>query len=96
MARERMVTRTVMVSEVTVMTVNTETAEVVNVVYEIGGGITDTNALLKAVKKAHESNTLKCVAVMGVNVKEVLYGMPEAEFISRAKILPPRGKEVQE
>ena len=96
MARERMVTRTVMIVEVEVMTVNTLTAEVKNLIVEIPGGITEEKSILKAVKKAHETSHLKCVAVVRSNIKEQLYGMPESEFIRLAKILPPRSKKDEE
>lgn len=91
MARERMVTRTVELTVAEVMTLNTDTAEVRIIPYEIGGGLTDPEAILKAVKKIYESATVKCVAVKNVSVKEILYGMTEQEFIAHAKVLPPRG-----
>lgn len=90
MARERMVTRTVELTIAEVMTLDTTTAEVRVIPYEIGGGLTDPAAILKAVKKLHETDTFKCVAVQNVSVKEILYGMTEQEFIAHAKILPPR------
>ena len=90
MARERMVTRTVELSIVKVMCLNTTTAQVETVSYEIGG-LTDEKAILKAVKKLHETDTHKCVAIQSVEQKEILYGMPESEFIAHATILPPRG-----
>ena len=96
MARERMVTRTVMIVEVEVMTVNTLTAEVKNLIVEIPGGITDEKSILKAVKKSYETSCLKCVTVVRSTVKEQLYGMPESEFIRLAKILPPRSKKDEE
>lgn len=96
MARERMVTRTVMIVEVEVMTVNTLTAEVKNLIVEIPGGITEEKSILKAVKKSHETSHLKCVAVVRSSIKEQLYGMPESEFIRLAKILPPRSKKDEE
>ena len=93
MARERMVTRTVELSIATVMCLNTTTAQVETVAYEIGGGLTDEKAILKAVKKLHETDTHKCVAIQSVEQKEILYGMPESEFIAHATILPPRGSK---
>ena len=91
MARERMVTRTVELTVASVMCLNTATAQVETVAYEIGGGLTDEKAILKAVKKQHETDTHKCVSVVSVTVNEILYGMPESEFIKHAKVLPPRG-----
>lgn len=94
MARERMVTRTVELSVCEVMCMNTITAEVAIKTYEIGGGLTDSKALLKAVKKLYETDTFKCVAISKVTQKEILYGMPESRFIELAKVLPPRsGKD---
>ena len=85
-----MVTRTVELTIAEVMTLDTTTAEVRIIPYEIGGGLTDNAAILKAVKKLHETDTFKCVAVQSVSVKEILYGMTEQEFIAHAKVLPPR------
>lgn len=95
MARERMVTRTVELTIVTVMCLNTATAQVESVAYEIGGGFTDENAILKAVKKLHETDTHKCVAIQSVEQKAILYGMPESVFIANATVLPPRGTKVE-
>lgn len=96
MARERMVTRTVELTIAEVMTLDTTTAEVRIIPYEIGGGLTDPAAILKAVKKLYETESFKCVAVQSVAVKEILYGMTEAEFIANAKILPPRSGNVND
>ena len=96
MARERMVTRTVELSICDVMCLDTVTAEVSVKSYEIGGGITDERALLKAVKKLHETDTFKCVSISKVTPKEILYGMPESRFIELATVLPPRGTKVTE
>ena len=91
MARERMVTRTVELSVCEVMCMNTTTAEVEIRTFEIGGGLSDEKALLKTIKKLHETDTFKCVAISKVTAKEILYGMPESRFIELATILPPRG-----
>lgn len=95
MARERMVTRTVNVSKVEVLCMDTEKAEVVVKVYDIGGGLTDENLILKAIKKQHETDTFKCVKVSSVEQYEVLYGMPESKFIELASILPNRGTKAE-
>lgn len=90
MARERMVTRTVILTVAEVMTVNTTTAEVQITTFEIGGGLSADKDILKAVKKAHETDDLKIVKLNEVTTREVLYGMPESDFIRLAKVLPPR------
>ena len=97
MARERMVTRTVMVTVAEVMCLNVTNAEVQIIKYEMSGTYADTNALLKALKKVYETEEHKLVAVQEVDEKEVLYGMKEVDFIKLATILPPRSsKEVEE
>ena len=96
MARVRMVTRTVNVAEVEVMMLNINTQKVSTLVAEVGGGITEEKALMKAVKKMHEDASNKCVAITSVKQKEILYGMPEADFIRLAKVLPPRSKSDEE
>lgn len=94
MARERMVTRTVEVSVCEVMCMDVVKAEVIMRTFEIGGGITEEKALLKAIQKANDTATFKCVTITNTTTKEILYGMPESEFIKMAKILPPRGAKV--
>lgn len=92
MARERMVTRTVELTIAEVMTLDTTTAKVETIAFEVGGGLTDEKAVLKAVKKLHETDTFKCVAVQSISTKEILYGMSEIDFIKHANVLPPRSK----
>ena len=92
MARVRMVTRTVIVTVAEVMCVDVTTAEVQIKKLELSGSFVDNDTLLKAIKKAYENDTFKCVAVQEVDEKEVLYGMEEIEFIKLAKVLPPRTK----
>ena len=92
MARERMVTRTVTLTVVDVMCLDVTNAQVQVETYELGGSFADFDSILKVVKKLYETDTFKCVAVQGANEKEVLYGMSEQEFITLAKILPPRSK----
>lgn len=89
MARVRMVTRTIEVTEVEVMCLNTTTCEVSIKTFEITGKHDNAKALEK-VRKLHETNEFKCVAVQTNITKEVLYGMPEDDFIKLAKVLPPR------
>lgn len=96
MARERMVTRTVELSVCEVMCMDTVTAEVQIKQFEIGGGLSDEKSLLKAIKKLHETDTFKCVAISKITHKEILYGMPESRFIELATILPPRSAKANE
>lgn len=90
MARERMVTRTVEVQNVTALSLNVETLEASRGVYIIPGKL-DAKSLEKAVREAVECvPAVKFVQILSVEVETVLYGMSEADFIAAAKVLPPR------
>ena len=90
MSRERMVTRTVSAYNYTVMTVNTNTAEVANKVFTITGDKLENAQALKSMQKLYNTDELKLVAIVEMTESVTLYGMPETEFIKLAKVLPPR------
>lgn len=96
MARERMVTRTVVATKVTALCLDIETAEPFNKVVILSGVFKDKNALEKATKKVIDTETRKCVAVVDYVEKETLYGMTEQQFIELAKVLPPRDAKTQD
>lgn len=89
MARTRMVTRTVVVNTYSVMTCNTETAEVLTVDYKVGV-IPQSIDPMTYLKKRYETDTVKLCAITSHTVETILYGMPEDEFIAHATVLPPR------
>ena len=89
MARMRMVTRTVEVNTYSVMTCNTETAEVRTIDFKVGV-IPQSIEPMKYLKKQYETETLKLCAITSHTVETILYGMPEDEFIKIASVLPPR------
>nr|DAG18656.1 MAG TPA: hypothetical protein [Caudoviricetes sp.] len=89
MARMRMVTRTVEVNTYSVMTCNTETAEVRTIDFKVGV-IPQSIEPMKYLKKQYETETLKLCAITSHTVESILYGMPEDEFIKNATVLPPR------
>lgn len=90
MARERMVTRTVMQTTYEVMTLNAETADVAIKEFVLGGTYDKTQDALKVLKKLYETDVEKLVVIKGSTTSEILYGMPESVFIKYAEILPPR------
>lgn len=97
MARKPMVTRTMISTKVTVMAVDLANGdEVVNKSFIMPRTYADNEALLKAVKKNHESDALAIVKVVDVQKQEELYGMEEAEFIAHAKVLDPETRKVAE
>lgn len=91
MARERMVTRTVIATKVIVLCLNIETAEPFNKDVTLSGTFKDKQAVERAAKKVIDNDTVKCVTVVEYHEIETLYGMTEQKFIELAKVLPPRG-----
>ena len=89
MARERMVTRTVEEAEVEVMYVQVSTQQVGKTTLKISATVGQDKALAYIQKNLQTDDT-KYVAITSYTVHEILYGMPEQEFIEHAKILPPR------
>ena len=92
MARVRMVTRSVSVVSFDVMTVNMDTMQVENLVIDVPSGDTIPEKQIVAFMQDTISAHSKYVAHTVKERKEVLYGMPETEFIRLAKVLPPRTK----
>ena len=90
MARERMVTRTVEFTEAEVMCVNVNTVDVAIRHFIVTGTFENSEKLMKALKKAHETEEIKLVNLQESRVTEQLYGMPEELFIQMAQVLPPR------
>ena len=89
MARQRMVTRTIESAKVEVMVVDTVTAGV-TIIEFICEPQNDTEKYLKVLRKTHETDRMKLVAVNKVELETQLYGMSEVEFLEHAKKLPPR------
>ena len=92
MAREKMVTRTFEVTTVEVLTVNVETAEV----RKLDLPITSFNSVkkpLEYLKSQYETDTVKVVNFIPLHTEEILYGMTEMEFLTHARVLPPRTSE---
>lgn len=96
MARERMVTRTVVATEVNALCLNIETAEPFNKTVILSGTFKDKQAIEKAAKKAIDTDLEKCVTVVEYTERETLYGMSEQQFIELAKVLPPRDSKAEQ
>lgn len=90
MARIPMVTRTIKETVASVMHVNVSTASVDYADYRVAGTFDNNEALMKYLKKNYETEEIKLVNIVNVDTVENLYGMTEAEFMSLAKVLPPR------
>ena len=90
MARAPQVTRTIQTTHANVLCMDIENREPCNRDVILPRTYKDDNAILKAVKKVIETDTLKAVQVVSSMVQETLYGMSEQDFIAHASILPPR------
>ena len=92
MARERMVTRTLTISEVSALVVDITTAQTATKVYTITGEI-DGAIALKQLKKLYETETEKIVATTDIKTTEKLYGLPEVDFFKVAVELDPETRK---
>lgn len=91
--RERMVTRTVKVSDVTCMMVNVDTKEVFEKTVRLPGKFKILEAAKAAVDKAYENMpAIKPIEVTNIHTEIILYGMSEQDFVNAAEVLPPRKK----
>ena len=89
MARNRMVTRTIISTKVTVTVYIIEKDEIQTLDYKLSGELSADDAL-KAITKGHTE--VRPIKVTGLEVQEELYGMSEEKFIELADILPARTK----
>lgn len=92
MSRVRMVTRSVSVVSYDVMTVNMDTLQVESLVMDVPSADTMSEKQVVTFIQNSLSANNKYVAHTANERKEVLYGMPESDFIRLAKVLPPRSK----
>lgn len=96
MARTRMVTRTINVTAIEAMCVDTLTAEVSTKELELTGETFTEEKALKALKKEYETDTFKVVAIQSMNVHEEMYGLKEIDFLKVATKLDPATRKVLE
>lgn len=92
--RTRKVTRTIKATEVTLMAVEVETAEVMNLPIKLSHEFKTGDDIMKYINKHPELIPVgvKAVAVVDFLVTEQLYGMDEQKFIEQAEILPSRNQ----
>ena len=95
MARERMITRTIVGVKVNVMGIDTVSNTVAYQVYDLSGTFksdAEIIEVIKAQKGVAVVNGFIPVQVQSKEETETLYGMPESLFMQYAKVLPPRAK----
>lgn len=91
---KNMVTRTIVGTEVTLLALDTVSAEPQNVTYTLSGKFKDSKALLKAVQRKFDTDTLKHVSVVSTSAVNQLYGMDESDFIAHAVKLDDNRKPI--
>ncbi len=94
MAKTRMVTRTINVTVVEAMCVDTSTAEVTVKSLELTGETFTTEKALKELKKEYETDTFKVVAIQKMEVHEEMYGLKEIDFLKVAQKLDPATRKL--
>ena len=92
--REKMITRTVSATVVTVMAVEMATAKAFTTQFTLTGNFKDNADILKAIKK-NDTDEIVYAAIVSMETKETLYGMPESVFMQYAQELPPRKAQEQ-
>lgn len=84
MARQAMVTRTIITTQVNVLCMDLEHTEPCNKEVTLPRTYKDTDKLLKAVAKVIDTPKLKAVQIVDSKEVETLYGMKEQDFIDNA------------
>lgn len=90
MARTPMVTRTIQTTKVNAICLNIVEQKPFEKEYILSGVYKDNKHLMKALENVANDDAHKVVHVKSTEIVETLYGMTEQEFISYAKVLPPR------
>lgn len=93
----KMVTRTILSTEVKVVIANLSENVLEEVTYNIPGKITNKDKAMKILRKQYTTLSIIPTTVLELTICEKLYGMPEETFIEHAVELPPRAakKEVE-
>lgn len=93
MARARKITRTIKTTKVVALCINIAEEKPYKQEVTLSGVFKDDQSLLKAVKAAVDSDTVKAVHIEGPYVVEALYAMDEQKFIELAEIVPAKANE---
>lgn len=91
--REKMVTRTVVSTVVTMVTLDLKTMTPETATYTLPIDSDDDKVLLKYAKKAFETDTMIIVKVTFEGTSEKLYGMTEIKFLENAVELDPETRK---
>ena len=87
--KQKLITRTITSTDVEILCVNTETAEVSKQNFVVSGAQTDEDVILTEVK-AKNPGVVVPVKVLNTFVRSALYGITEEEFLHYATALHDR------
>lgn len=88
--RKPMITRTITTTKATIMVADTVAGEILNQEVTLPRTYKNDEAILKAARPLVESDEIKAVSVVNVEICEALYGMSEQAFIENAELLPAK------
>ena len=91
--REKMVTRTVAQTRISMVGLNLETMKPETTLEYLPVEERDDAKLLKLAHKLFDTDTFKVVTVQFDGLKETLYGVPEAKFLQIAVELDPETRK---
>lgn len=89
MSKEKMITRTIERTEAIVIALDVITVETQILSLVAMGTYENDRKLLEALKRAHETDTFKIVAIQSSTLHQDIYGATEREFMSIARLLDP-------
>lgn len=89
-----MVTRTIENIKVTVLAMDIEKCEPLNLTTEIP--VVRDDKILSAVRTVLDTETIKVVSIVDTVRESTLYGMTESEFMKNASVLPERKVKCKE
>ena len=93
--KERLITRTIVNSLVTVKVYDEITDEISTTTLDIQGKFAD-DELKKRCENRLSGSSMKVLKIMNVDTSEKLYAMPEATFMLYAKEIPARNIKEEE
>ena len=85
MAKQKFITRTMKSTRVSILCVDTQTAETFNKIVLLSGTFKNEDEILKQAKKTIETGSIKAVDVAASQIEQGLYRMPEDVFLANAE-----------
>lgn len=84
MPRPRQVTRTVQVTEVIALVLDTVEHHTVEQLFTLAGSFSNQTTILNRIKKAYETDSLIPVRILQSRITSYHYTMPEQDYIDNA------------